>query len=40
MNYNEQRDSSYVSPDELRNTTRAVRPKDAATLIIVRGGGK
>ena len=40
MNCNEQRDSSYVSPDELRNTTRAVRPKDAATLIIVRGGGK
>lgn len=37
MNCN-QRDASYVSYEEIRKTARAVRPKDAATLIIVRGG--
>ncbi len=40
MNCNEQRDFTYVSSNELRSNTRAVRPKDAATLIIVRGGGR
>jgi 8-oxo-dGTP pyrophosphatase MutT (NUDIX family) len=40
MNCDKQRDPRYVSPDELRSASRAVRPKDAATLIIVRGGGK
>ena len=29
-----------TSSEELRKTARAVRPKDAATLIIVRGGGR
>ena len=40
MNGDEQRDSRYISTSELRSASRAVRPKDAATLIIVRGGGK
>ncbi|CAA0126241.1 Uncharacterised protein [Halioglobus japonicus] len=40
MNGDEQRDSTYISSDELRGNTRAVRPKDAATLIIVRNGGR
>jgi len=40
MNRDKQRDPRYVSPGELRRASRAVRPKDAATLIIVRGGGK
>jgi 8-oxo-dGTP pyrophosphatase MutT (NUDIX family) len=40
MNCDKQRDPRYVSPGELRSASRAVRPKDAATLIIVRGGGK
>lgn len=32
-------DNGYVSPSELRDKGRAVRPKDAATLIIVRRDG-
>lgn len=36
----EQRDSTYISRAELRGSGRAVRPKDAATLLIVRRGGK
>lgn len=32
-------DDGYVSPSELRDKGRAVRPKDAATLIIVRRDG-
>jgi 8-oxo-dGTP pyrophosphatase MutT (NUDIX family) len=36
----EQRDSTYIAPGELRGNTRAVRPRDAATLIIVRKGGR
>lgn len=32
------RDSGYVSQSELRHRGRAVRPRDAATLIIVRTG--
>jgi len=40
MNCDKQCDPRYVSPGELRHASRAVRPKDAATLIIVRGGGK
>lgn len=40
MNGDEQRDSAYISKNELRKTARAVKPKDAATLIIVRRGGK
>ena len=40
MNCDKQCDPRYVSPGELRRASRAVRPKDAATLIIVRGGGK
>ncbi|MEZ5573492.1 MAG: NUDIX hydrolase [Halioglobus sp.] len=39
MNPDESRATSYIAPDELRGSTRAVRPKDAATLIIVRNGG-
>ena len=39
MNLDEKRDSSYISSSELRSTQRAVRPRDAATLIIVRGDG-
>lgn len=38
MNPDEQRDSGYISDSELRKKGRAVRPRDAATLIIVRGG--
>lgn len=40
MNGDEQRDSAYISPHELRDKGRAVRPRDAATLIIVRSGGR
>ena len=36
MNGDEQRDSAYISASELRKKGRAVRPRDAATLIIVR----
>ena len=39
MNGDETRDSSYISSGELRTTARAVRPSDAATLIIVRRDG-
>src|SRR6187431_616429 len=31
--------SSYISSTELRGPTRAVRPRDAATLLIVRRDG-
>ena len=36
MNGKEQHDDEYISAAELRGKGRAVRPKDAATLIIVR----
>jgi 8-oxo-dGTP pyrophosphatase MutT (NUDIX family) len=36
MNGDEQRDSGYISDSELRGAAKAVRPRDAATLIIVR----
>ncbi len=36
----EQHDAAYISKDELRCKSRAVRPKDAATLLIVRHGGR
>lgn len=39
MNLDEQRDSRYVSDSEIRKKGRAVRPRDAATLIIVRKDG-
>lgn len=39
MNLDEERDSRYISSSELRSTARAVRPKDAATLIVVRRDG-
>jgi 8-oxo-dGTP pyrophosphatase MutT (NUDIX family) len=39
MNGKEQHDTEYVSTAELRGKGRAVRPKDAATLIIVRQDG-
>jgi 8-oxo-dGTP pyrophosphatase MutT (NUDIX family) len=39
MSRDEPRDATYISPAELRCTARAVRPKDAATLIIVRREG-
>ncbi|MCR9105652.1 MAG: NUDIX hydrolase [Gammaproteobacteria bacterium] len=35
-----QHDPNYVSAAELRHQGRAVRPKDAATLIIVRSDGR
>ncbi|MEM9254152.1 MAG: NUDIX hydrolase [Pseudomonadota bacterium] len=37
--HREQHDPNYVSAAELRQTGRAVRPRDAATLIILRRGG-
>jgi 8-oxo-dGTP pyrophosphatase MutT (NUDIX family) len=40
MNGDEPRNASYISRDELRGNTRAVRPKDAATLLIVRREGR
>lgn len=40
MNGDEQRDSTYISSSELRGNVRAPRPKDAATLLVVRHGGK
>ncbi len=40
MNDDEQRDSTYISNSELRGNVRAVRPRDAATLLVVRHGGK
>ena len=40
MNGDEQRDPSYISKGEMRGNVRAVRPKDAATLLIVRHGGR
>ncbi|MCB1706434.1 MAG: NUDIX domain-containing protein [Halioglobus sp.] len=40
MNGDEQRGSGYISSSELRGSGRAVRPKDAATLLIVRRGGR
>lgn len=36
MNPDEQRDSGYIADSELRKRGRAVRPRDAATLIILR----
>ncbi len=39
MNGDEPRDSSYISSSELRGNVRAVRPRDAATLLIVRRDG-
>jgi 8-oxo-dGTP pyrophosphatase MutT (NUDIX family) len=36
MNGDEPKDSSYISSGELRDNSRAVRPRDAATLLIVR----
>lgn len=39
MKGDEQRDSSYIASHELRARGRAVRPRDAATLIIVRREG-
>lgn len=39
MKGNDALDNEYVSAAELRDKGRAVRPKDAATLIIVRGAG-
>lgn len=36
MNLDEQRDSGDIADSELRQRGRAVRPRDAATLIIVR----
>ncbi len=40
MSDDEPRDASYISSGELRGNTRAVRPKDAATLLIVRREGR
>lgn len=40
MKGDKQRDSSYIASHELRGRGRAVRPRDAATLIIVRRGGR
>jgi 8-oxo-dGTP pyrophosphatase MutT (NUDIX family) len=40
MNGDEQRDTTYIARSELRGSARAVRPRDAATLLIVRHGGK
>lgn len=40
MNGDEPRDSSYISNSELRGSERAVRPKDAATLMVVRRDGR
>ncbi len=39
MNGDEPRDASYISSSELRGNARAVRPRDAATLLIVRREG-
>ncbi len=39
MSGNEPRDPSYISGSELRGSARAVRPRDAATLLIVRREG-
>ena len=39
MNGDEPRDASYISSSELRGQARAVRPRDAATLLIVRREG-
>jgi 8-oxo-dGTP pyrophosphatase MutT (NUDIX family) len=39
MNGDEPRDASYISISELRGTARALRPRDAATLLIVRQEG-
>lgn len=39
MNGDEPRDASYISSSELRGHARAVRPRDAATLLIVRREG-
>jgi 8-oxo-dGTP pyrophosphatase MutT (NUDIX family) len=39
MNGDEPRDSSYISSSELRGDARAPRPKDAATLLVVRREG-
>jgi len=39
MNVDEPRDASYISSSELRGNARAVRPRDAATLLIVRREG-
>ena len=39
MNPDQQGGSAYISKGELRTSSRAVRPRDAATLIIVRRDG-
>ncbi len=39
MNGDEPRDGPYISSNELHGGTRAVRPRDAATLLIVRREG-
>ena len=39
MSIEQRRDPAYLSSDEYRNGGRAVRPRDAATLIIVRNDG-
>ena len=39
MNSDEPRDASYISSSELRGNARAVRPRDAATLLTVRREG-
>ena len=40
MNDEERQDSPYIGGSELRGAGRAVRPKDAATLLIVRRDGR
>lgn len=40
MNGDEPRDSTYISSGELRGGARVARPRDAATLLIVRHGGR
>lgn len=40
MNGDEPRDSTYISSGELRGSARVARPRDAATLLIVRHGGR
>ncbi len=40
MSTNEKHDAGYMSAAEMRSKGRAVKPKDAATLIIVRRDGK
>ncbi len=40
MTSDEPRDPSYIAASELRTDARAVRPKDAATLLVVRRDGR